>query len=88
MPGIDRREERRKKWTPVIAFIITGSLVVSVLFQLFQPGWQWLPLAVGVIAVTAVGVSIDRSGARPRLVVTTWTHEVLRRARLGPRRPG
>ena len=65
MPDIDR-EERRKKRAPVIAFTLFGSLVVSVLIQVFQPGWQWVPIAVGTVAVTAVGVSIDRPGGRGR----------------------
>jgi len=39
MPDIER-EERRKKRVPVIAFILSGTLVVSLLLQLFQPGWQ------------------------------------------------
>jgi hypothetical protein len=58
MPDIDR-EERRKKRAPVIAFILSGTLAVTVLVQLLRPSWQWLPLAVGVAAATAVGVSID-----------------------------
>jgi hypothetical protein len=65
MPDIDR-EERRKKRAPVIAFILFGTLVVIALFQMFQPGWQWVPAAVGTVAVTAVGVSIDRPGGRGR----------------------
>jgi hypothetical protein len=65
MPDIDR-EERRKKRAPVIAFILFGMLVVAALFQLFQPGWQWVPVAVGTAAVTAVGVSIYRPSGRRR----------------------
>jgi hypothetical protein len=65
MPDIDR-EERRKKRVPVIAFILFGTLVVAALFQRFQPGWQWAPIAVGAVAVTAVGVSIDLPGGRGR----------------------
>ena len=61
MPGIDR-EKRRKKRAPVMAFILCGTLAVTVLFQRLQPGWQWLPMAVGIAAVTAVGVSIDPPG--------------------------
>jgi hypothetical protein len=63
MPDIDR-EERRKKRAPVIGFILFGTLVISVLFQRFAPGWQWVPFAVGTAAVTAVGVSIDLPGGR------------------------
>ena len=166
MPDIDR-EERRKKRAPVVAFIVCGTAVVS---GLFQPDWQWVPLAVGMSAAIAVGASIDLPGARgrgsgpsgrhgrgsglsgrgrdaddddgpvgaaahrwpmlvmvsrlmpwsagrrwlaeaesllseitaarrgaairsyllsaPRLVVMMWARKVLRRARLGPRRPG
>jgi hypothetical protein len=65
MPDIER-EERRKKRAPVIGFILFGTLVVTALFQMFQPGWQWVPLAVGIAAITAVGVSIDRPGSRGR----------------------
>lgn len=70
MPDIER-EERRKKRVPVIAFTLSGTLAVSLLLQLFQPGWQWVPLAVGTVAVTALGVSIDpprgrRKGSRRR----------------------
>lgn len=65
MPDIDR-EERRKKRAPVIGFILFGTFVVTALFQVFQPGWQWVPLAVGGVAVTAVGVSIDPPGSRGR----------------------
>lgn len=65
MPDIVR-EERRKKRAPVIAFILCGMLVVTALFQRFQPGWEWVPAAVGTIAVTAVGVSIDLPGGRGR----------------------
>jgi hypothetical protein len=65
MPDIDR-EERRKKKAPVIGFILFGAFVATALFQVFQPGWQWVPLAVGGVAVTAVGVSIDPPGSRGR----------------------
>jgi hypothetical protein len=61
MPDIDR-EERRKKRAPIIAFTLFGTFVVAALVQLFQPGWQWVPIAVGTVAVTAVGVSIDLPG--------------------------
>jgi hypothetical protein len=69
MPSIDR-EERRKKRAPVIAFIVTAALLVSVLLP---ASWQWLPIAVGTSAAIAVGVTIDppvgrgrRSGLRRR----------------------
>lgn len=70
MPGIDR-EERRKKRAPVIGFILFGTGLVTALCQRFEPGWQWVPLAVGVVAITSVGVSIDmpvgrRKGSRLR----------------------
>ena len=63
MPGIDR-EERRKKRVPVIGFILFGMLVVAALCQRFEPSWQWVPVAVGTVAVTAVGVSIDMPAGR------------------------
>ena len=62
MPDIER-EERRKKRAPVIAFILFGMLVVA---ALVQPGWQWVPLAVGAVAITAVGVGIDLPGRPSR----------------------
>ena len=65
MPDIDR-EERRKKRAPVIAYILFGTFVVAALLQRFQPGWQWVPIAVGTIGVTAVGVSIDPPRGRRR----------------------
>jgi len=58
MPDIGR-EARRKKRVPVIGLILFGTLVVAALLQAFQPGWQWVSFAVGVPAITAVGVSID-----------------------------
>jgi len=61
MPDINR-EERRKKRAPVIAAIVTGSIVFSVL--LIPADWQWLPLAVGTSAAIAVGASIDMPGGR------------------------
>jgi hypothetical protein len=65
MPDIDR-EERRKKRVPVIGFILFGTGVVTALCQRFEPGWQWVPIAVGVVAITAVGVSIDLPAGRGR----------------------
>jgi hypothetical protein len=63
MPGIDR-EERRKKRVPVIGYILFGTGLVTALCQRFEPGWQWVPLAVGAVAITAVGVSIDLPAGR------------------------
>jgi hypothetical protein len=62
MPDI-KREERRKKRAPVIAFIVCGALLVSVLLP---ASWQWLPIAVGTSAAIAVGVTIDMPGGRGR----------------------
>jgi hypothetical protein len=69
MPGIDR-EERRKKRVPVIGFILFGTMVASALLVRFEPGWLWVPLAAGTVAVTAVGVSIDPPGAARRSAAT------------------
>jgi len=154
MPGIGPREERRTKRGRVGGFIGSGTIIIS---GLFQPGWQWVPPAVGVSAAVAVSASGDLPGGRrrgsgltgrgrdddgpasaaahhrlmlimvsrlmprpagrrwlaeaesllseitpvrrgaairsyllsaPGLVMMTWAHEVLRWARLGPRRPG
>ena len=56
-------KERRKKRGRVAGFIGSGTIIIS---GLFQPGWQWVPFAVGTVAVTAVGVSIDLPGGRRR----------------------
>jgi len=61
MPDINR-EERRKKRASVMASILTGTIVISVV--LVPAGWQWLPLAVGTSAAMAVGTSIDMPGGR------------------------
>ncbi|HXT90309.1 MAG TPA: hypothetical protein VN714_13740 [Trebonia sp.] len=162
MPDIDR-EGRRKKRAPVIASILLVTAVMAALLQSFQPDWAWVSLAIGIVAITAVGVSIDpprshKRGSRrrgsdltghgraeddgpagmaahrwrtlarvsrlmpgpagrrwlaeadsllsdieparrtaairsyllsaPRLAVMMWAHQLHRRARLGPRRPG
>jgi hypothetical protein len=63
MPDINR-EERRKKRAPVIASILTGTIVISLL--LIPADWQWLPLAVGTSAGIAVGASIDMPSGRRR----------------------
>src|SRR3981081_4541016 len=65
MTDIDR-EERRKKRAPVIAFILFGMLVVAALVQLLQPGWQWGPVAVGTVDVTAAGVGVGIADGRGR----------------------
>jgi hypothetical protein len=70
MPDTDR-EERRKKRAPVISSVICGALAVTVLVQLLSPGWRWLPLAVGIAAATAVGVSIDPPGRPARRSAAT-----------------
>jgi hypothetical protein len=72
MPDIER-EERRKKRAPVIAFILFGMLVVAALVQLFQPDWQWVPLAAcqgdetsppsGVRSRNVSGITISVTGA-------------------------
>jgi hypothetical protein len=55
-------------------------------------GRRWLAEAESVLA--EVGAARRGASVRsyllsaPRLAVTMWAHEVLRRARLGPRRPG
>jgi hypothetical protein len=63
MPDINR-EERRKKRAPVIASILTGTIVISLL--LIPADWQWLPLAVGTSAGIAVGAGIDMPAGRRR----------------------
>jgi hypothetical protein len=63
MPGLRLREERGKRRARVGAFIGSGTIIVS---GLFQPGWQWVPLAVGVSAVVAVVTSGDLTAGRRR----------------------
>jgi hypothetical protein len=63
MPGIDR-EERRRRRAPVVVFIVCGTAAVSVLFR---PDWQWVPLAVGMSAVIAVGAGSGWPGGRGRV---------------------
>jgi hypothetical protein len=59
-PGVGN--ERGKKRGRAAGFIASGTIVIS---GLFQPGWQWVPFAVGT-AVVAVAVSIDAPGGREK----------------------
>ena len=67
LPGgrgrLDPHEERRKKRGRVGGFIGSGTIIIS---GLFQPGWQWVPFAVGVSAAVAVAASGDLPGGRRR----------------------
>ena len=63
MPDIDPREVRRKKRGRVSAFIGSCTMAIS---ALFQPGWEWLPLAVGLSAAIAVAASTDLPGRSGR----------------------
>ena len=56
-------KERRKKRGRAGGFIASGAMIIS---GLFQPGWQWVPIAVGVSAIIAMGVSIDPPAGRRR----------------------
>jgi hypothetical protein len=56
-------EERRKKRARAGGFIGSGTIIVS---GLFQPGWQWVPFAVGVSAAVAVTASGGLPGVRRR----------------------
>ena len=56
-------KERRKKRGRVGGFIGSGTIIIS---GLFQPGWQWVPFAVGVSAAVAVAASGDLPGGRRR----------------------
>ncbi len=55
--------ERRKKRARVGGFIGCGTIIIS---GLFQPGWQWVPFAVGLSVAVAVVVSGDLPGGRWR----------------------
>lgn len=59
-PGLG--EERRKRGRAG-GFIGSGTIIIS---GLFQPGWQWVPFAVGTVAVVAVTASGDLPGGRRR----------------------
>jgi hypothetical protein len=65
MPDIER-EERRRKRAPVMGFILIISFLTAALFSRFYPDVVWVPLAVGVVAATAVGVTIDPPDRRGR----------------------
>ena len=60
---LDPREARRRKRGRASGFIGSGTIIIS---GLFQPGWQWVPIAVGVSAVVAVTASGDLPGGRRR----------------------
>jgi hypothetical protein len=62
VPDIDR-EQRRKNRGRVGAFIGFAAMAIS---ALFQPGWEWVPLAVGVSAGIAVAASADLARRRGR----------------------
>ena len=67
LPGgrgrLDPCKERRKKRGRVGGFIGSGTVIIS---GLFQPGWQWVPFAVGVSAAVAVAASGGLRGGRGR----------------------
>ena len=67
LPGgrgrLDPCKERRKKRGRVGGFIGSGTIIIS---GLFQPGWEWVPFAVGVSAAVAVAASGDLPGGRGR----------------------
>jgi hypothetical protein len=56
-------EGRRKKRGRAGGFIASGTIIIS---GLFQPGWQWVPFAVGVSAAVAVVTIGDLPGGRGR----------------------
>ena len=61
LPG-GRTGSGAKKRARVGGFIGCGTIIIS---GLFQPGWQWVPFAVGVPVVVAVVTSGDlRGGGR------------------------
>jgi len=67
LPGgrgrVDPGKERRKKRGRAGGFIGCGAVIVS---GLLQPGWQWVPLAVGVPAAIAVAAGGGLPGGRRR----------------------
>jgi hypothetical protein len=56
-------KERRKKRGRAGGFIGCGAVIVS---GLLQPGWQWVPLAVGASAAIAVAAGGRLPGGRKR----------------------
>jgi hypothetical protein len=67
LPGgrgrVDPGKERRKKRGRAGGFIGCGAVIVS---GLLQPGWQWVPLAVGGSAAIAVAAGGGLPGGRRR----------------------
>jgi hypothetical protein len=57
-PGEARRNRGRAG-----GFIASGTIIIS---GLFQPGWEWVPFAVGTVAVVAVTATGDLPGGRRR----------------------
>ena len=67
LPGgrrrVDPGKERRRKRGRAGGFIGCGAVIVS---GLLQPGWQWVPLAVGASAAIAVAAGGGLPGGRRR----------------------
>jgi hypothetical protein len=62
-PDIDPGEVRRRNLGRVSALIGSCTMGIS---ALFQPAWEWVPIAVGMSAAIAVAASADRPGRRRR----------------------
>jgi hypothetical protein len=61
--SLDPGEQGRKKRGRVSGFIGSATIIIS---GFFQPGWQWVPFAVGVSAAVAVALAGDLPGGRRR----------------------
>jgi hypothetical protein len=62
MPDVER-EARRGKFVPYIGWIMTVALVAeAVCMTLLPKAWQWVPIGVGIVAVTIIGAAIDPPG--------------------------
>ena len=62
IPDVER-EARRRKLVPYMSWIMTVALAAEAVCITFLPkAWQWLPIGVGIIAITVVGAAIDPPG--------------------------
>jgi hypothetical protein len=57
------RDERRRKVAPYIGWMMTVAVVAEAVCMTFLPkGWQWVPIPIGIVAITVIGGAIDPPG--------------------------
>jgi hypothetical protein len=61
LPGPNGKQKTKRG--RAAGFVSAGTIAIS---GLFQPGWQWVPFAVGVSVAVAVATSGDLRGVRSR----------------------